>query len=244
LKRLIDEGRSPDSPEGRLATLIQAMPALERAPFARERVFARVVSAAATRRKRLPWTAGAIALGLGISAVAAASVGHLEFFVRPSPSSLTAPLTAPLPLLQAGTAIPEASRAIATPEPVALDKADGPPASPPSPSRLPKLHARSVESRPLVTGEDPAALLEAIRTLRSNHDPVRAGALLAEYLKAYPHSPLSEDALALSIEAAITRHDSTLGAELARRYLAQFPNGRYRPFASRAAQFNPQTDSP
>lgn len=244
MKRLINEGRSPDSPEGRLVILIQAMPALERVPFARERVFARVVSAAATRKRRLPWTAGAIALGLGISAVAAASVGHLEFFARPSPSSLAAPLTVSMPPLPVGAAIPEAIRAIATPEPVAPDKADLPATSQPSPSRLPKLHARSVDSRPLATGEDPAALLEAIRTLRSNHDPVRAGALLAEYLKAYPRSPLSEDALALSIEAAITRHDSTLGAELARRYLAQFPNGRYRPLASRAAQSNPPTDSP
>jgi hypothetical protein len=240
LKRLIDEGRNPDSPEGRLASLIQAMPALERAPFAQERVFARVVSAAATRRKRLPWTAGAIALGLGISAVAAASVGHLEFFVRPSPSSLTAPL---MPPPQAGAAIPEASRAIATPEPALPDKADLPAASQPPPSRMPKLHARYVESRPLAAGEDPAPLLEAIRTLRSNHDPTRAGVLLAEYLKAYPHSPLSEDALALSIEAALARHSTASSAELARRYLAQFPNGRYRLFASRAAQPNPPTDS-
>jgi hypothetical protein len=243
LKRLIDEGRSPESPEGRLATLIQAMPALERAPFAQERVFARVVSAAATRRKRLPWTAGAITLGLGISAVAAASVGHLEFFVRPSPSSLTAPLTVSIPPPQAGTVIPEASRAIATPEPALPDKADLPAASQPSPSRMPKLHARYVESRPLAAGEDPAPLLEAIRTLRSNHDPIRAGVLLAEYLKAYPHSPLSEDALALSIEAALARHSTASSAELARRYLAQFPNGRYRLFASHAAQPSPPADS-
>jgi hypothetical protein len=219
------------------------MPALEGAPFARERVFARVIGAAATRRKRLPWTAGAIALGLGISAVAAASVGHLQFFVRPSPSSLTAPLTVSMPPLQVGTAIAEVSRASATPVPV-KDKIDPPAASPPSPSPMPKLHTRSVQTRPLAAGEDPAPLLEAIRTLRSNHDPVRAGALLAEYLRAYPYSPLSEDALALSIEAALSRHSTASSAELARRYLAQFPNGRYRLFASRAARSNPPTDSP
>jgi hypothetical protein len=109
---------------------------------------------------------------------------------------------------------------------------------------MPKLHTRSVQTRPLAAGEDPAPLLEAIRTLRSNHDPVRAGAMLAKYLKAYPHSPLSEDALALSIEAALARHSTASSAELARRYLAQFPNGRYRLFASRAAQPNPPTDSP
>jgi hypothetical protein len=79
-------------------------------------------------------------------------------------------------------------------------------------------------------------VLEAIRALRYNGDPARAGVLLAQYLKAHPRSVLSEDASALSIEAAVARHDPRSAADLGRRYLAQFPNGRYRAFALQAAQ--------
>jgi hypothetical protein len=47
---------------------------------------------------------------------------------------------------------------------------------------------------------------------------------------------LTEDALALSIDAAKARHDTGAAAALARRYLAQFPAGRYRAFAVQATQ--------
>jgi hypothetical protein len=60
--------------------------------------------------------------------------------------------------------------------------------------------------------------------------------LLAQYLKAHPHGVLAEDASALSIEAALARHDTRSAAELSRRYLAQFPSGRYRAFALQSAQ--------
>ena len=46
---------------------------------------------------------------------------------------------------------------------------------------------------------------------------------------------LSEDALALSIEAASAQHDPR-AADYARRYLARFPKGKYRTLASRALE--------
>jgi hypothetical protein len=224
------------SPEARLVTLVRAMPALDRAPFAAERIFARVTSAP-TRKTRLPWAAAAMAMGIGVSAVAAAAVGHWEGAGLPlasSPSGLSK--AAPTP---AAAIVAEVSRVV--PE----TPSDPTVADVPQPSPSPKLkpQVRALESH-RAAGEDPAPLLEAIRTLRSNGDPARAGVLLAEYLKAYPHSPLSEDAMALSIEAAIARHDNRAGADLARRYLTQFPNGRYRTFASKAAQSTPSTDNP
>jgi outer membrane protein assembly factor BamD (BamD/ComL family) len=85
-------------------------------------------------------------------------------------------------------------------------------------------------------GEDPAPVLEAIRALRSRGDAALASSLLADYLRAHPRSVLSEDALALSIEAAVARHDARSAAELARRYMDQFPNGRYKAFASQTAR--------
>jgi hypothetical protein len=244
LKRLTEERLNPDSPEGRLAKLIRAMPPLERVPFAKERAFACLTSAA-TRPRRSPWAAGAIALGLGVSAFAATAVSHFEFPGQIPASSFASspvPLTASMPPAPAGGATAEArgtspeTRADAAGIHVTI------PAASPTPES--KLRARSVERRSPAGGEDPAALLEAIRALRSDGDPARAGVLLAAYLKAYPHSPLSGDALALSIEAAIARHDSRSGAELARRYLAQFPDGRYRSLASRAALPRPPADSP
>jgi hypothetical protein len=251
LRRLKDESWSLDSPEHRLVELVRAMPALERTPFAMDRIFARVTSVA-TLRRRSPWIACAIALGIGVSAVAAAAVAHFEVAVVPpaSPARPAGPLTESTPPPAAVASIPNVGGA--TPE-VLSYKADlgvvphGSPSilSPQaSPSPKPKLRTRSTESLPLSGGEDPAPLLEAIRALRSNGDSVRAGVLLADYLKAFPNSALSEDALALSIEAAVARHDRRSAAELVRRYVGQFPAGRYRTFVSRVAQSNPSTDAP
>ncbi len=243
MKRLIEERPNPNSPEARLLELIQAMPVLERAPFVSERIFARVTSeaSAAGRRKRLPWAAGVAALGLCATAFAATAVTRLAVSgqvppAAPAFASPPSPLTTPVPPPPAVAAVPEVGGA--TPEGVLQDQAVGHVLRQASPSTGLKLRRRSIENSPPAGGEDPTPVLEAIRTLRSNGDPARAGMLLAEYLKEYPHSLLSEDALALSIEAATARHDSRSSAELARRYLAQFPSGRYRTFALRAAQPN------
>jgi hypothetical protein len=58
---------------------------------------------------------------------------------------------------------------------------------------------------------------------------------LNDYLKTHPNGVLSEDALALSIEAASAQHDPR-AADYARRYLAKFPRGKYRDLANRAIQ--------
>jgi len=79
-------------------------------------------------------------------------------------------------------------------------------------------------------------VLASIKALRQNGDPARASALLSQYLRAHPRGVLSEDALALSIEAANAQHDSRSAAGLGRQYLAQFPKGRYRAFALQATQ--------
>jgi hypothetical protein len=72
-----------------------------------------------------------------------------------------------------------------------------------------------------------------VRALRKQGDPARAQALLDQYLKSNPRGALSEDALALSIEAAVARKDPR-AAEYARRYLSRYPNGRFRAQAERA----------
>jgi hypothetical protein len=75
--------------------------------------------------------------------------------------------------------------------------------------------------------------VRAIVALRNEKDPQRARTLLNQYLQKNPSGSLSEDALALSIEAASRDHDPR-GAALARKYLERHPQGRYRAFALKA----------
>jgi hypothetical protein len=74
---------------------------------------------------------------------------------------------------------------------------------------------------------------EAVRALRKQGDAAKAQALLDQYLRSNPRGALAEDALALSIEAAAARKDPR-AADYARRYLARYPNGRFRAVAERA----------
>jgi hypothetical protein len=226
LRRLIDDELNLESSERLLAELVRATPALKQVPFATERIFACVTSAA-THRARPSWTVGAIALGIGLSAIAAAAMRRSTVVASFEPS--------PVPSITFAASAPD----VVTIEHASQDASDvtdtGAPTvaqAPPSARVRPGTH--SSESRRLAQEEDPARLLEAIRTLRSEGDAVRAGALLADYLRTYPRSPMTEDALALSIEAAVARHDSRSATESVRQYLAEFPTGRYRIFASRA----------
>jgi hypothetical protein len=235
MKRLIDEEHDPDSPEHALADLVRAMPRLEPASFQRQRILARVTTAARGTRGG-PWTAIATAGSiLAAATLAAAAVAHFRVVNASHPARVAA-ATAPLPPVFAPPAAAPPLEVATSDDPAPADVLPAPPAANAPPER-PSTRLRA--TAPFKDGEDPALVLEAIRALRYNGDPSGAGVLLAQYLKAHPHGVLSEDALALSIEAAIARHDRRSATELARRYLAQFPDGRYRAFALQTAQTTP-----
>ena len=80
------------------------------------------------------------------------------------------------------------------------------------------------------TGDDTAPVIQAMRALRVEGNPVRARALLDRYLARYPEGTLAEEALAMSIEAANVHHDGDAGA-LARRYLKLYPAGHFSALA-------------
>ena len=120
-----------------------------------------------------------------------------------------------------------------TPEPAPEPTVDAPPPAPRT-ARAESHPAREVKARPVNEGEDPSQVLEAIRALRKRGDAAHAQVLLDKYLAAHPGGALTEDALALAIEAASARHDPR-AADYARRYLARFPNGRFRAIALRAS---------
>jgi hypothetical protein len=83
-----------------------------------------------------------------------------------------------------------------------------------------------------VKSEDPALVVSAIQALRQDRDPERAGRLLGAYLRTHPRGALAEEAVALSIEAADARH-SPAATTFARRYLKEYPQGRFRSAAER-----------
>jgi hypothetical protein len=80
--------------------------------------------------------------------------------------------------------------------------------------------------------EDLGPLLDAMRALRVEQNPVRARALLAAYLDRHPKGKLSEEALVMSIEAAAVHHDSDAQA-LAASYLKLYPRGTFRGLVER-----------
>ena len=75
--------------------------------------------------------------------------------------------------------------------------------------------------------EDLGPLLDAMRALRVERNPVRARTLLNAYLDRHPKGELSEEALVMLIEAAAAHHDSDAQA-LAARYLRLYPRGTFR----------------
>ncbi len=85
------------------------------------------------------------------------------------------------------------------------------------------------------SGDDPSRIIEAVRALRGEDDPARAERLALEYLRVHPRGALTEEALAVAIEAAARRHDART-AGLAERYLQTYPDGRFRRMADQALQ--------
>jgi hypothetical protein len=79
-------------------------------------------------------------------------------------------------------------------------------------------------------GQETQVVLAGMRALRLDHDPVRARGLLARYLERRPNGALAEEALALTIEAAVAHHDGDAGA-LGARYLRRYPAGPFRALA-------------
>jgi outer membrane biosynthesis protein TonB len=218
MKRLREEA---DSSLAQLTQLVQSAEPYQSGPFAKRHVQSRIARAldggVAPRRRLGPVWLGAGALLIAATAAAAGYtwLGPGKDTVPPPPEAQVAPVApAPRPV------VPPPPAAEVTPP-----EAAPPPPSVEAPSSKPQAKPRA--------GEDPSQVAEAVRALRKQGDAARAQALLDQYLKSNPHGALSEDALALSIEAAAARKDPR-AADYARRYLARYPRGRFRPLAERA----------
>jgi len=222
MKRLLDQA---EPSFGALGVLLQSAERYEGNPFAKRSMQSRISRALAAgggrRRSLRPALLGVAGLLLAATAAAASysmwapgvAKTAAPSLLVPSESTASHAVPAPAPVAE-----PEREP---EPEPAAADAA---PAPAPSVKRLLE------KPRP---GEDPSQVAEAVRALRKQGDSARAQALLDQYLKSNPRGALAEDALALSIEAAAARKDPR-AADYARRYLARYPNGRFRSVAERA----------
>jgi hypothetical protein len=94
-------------------------------------------------------------------------------------------------------------------------------------ARAPRAHAAASASEPA------SLVFGAMQALRREGHPDRAAKLLDDYRRRYPNGALAEEALALSVEAAIQRGDPR-AKSLAESYLARYPSGQFRKAAERA----------
>jgi hypothetical protein len=81
--------------------------------------------------------------------------------------------------------------------------------------------------------QETQSVLAGMRALRVDRDPVLARGLLARYLERHPNGALAEEALALTIEAALAHQDDDAAA-LGALYLHRYPGGPFKALASRA----------
>jgi hypothetical protein len=234
MRRLIDARGELDAGGERLASLLNETPSFKPNPFVKRMVLQRVMRARVAK--------AGFALPVFVAPAAWAALGGAGLTVAAYSWTAHRAPAAERPLATLAAAHSPREQ---LPESTAESAPAAEPASPTatrSPSEPRKTHAplkgerrlaREAKSKPAEV-EDPTQVLEAVRALRKQGDAARAQTLLDRYLTSNPSGALSEDALALAIEAAAARRDPR-AADYARRYLARFPNGRFRSVASRAA---------
>ena len=233
MERLRDTNPVPGSPEAILIDAINASAPIEPTAFQQQRVLERVLERQRARHgsgARFLRPVVALAVLLVAGATAAATFGHgwlargLRALGEQAPTVATVPEAAPR---RHPTAVAEPTTAIAP--------AEAEPSPEPEPAPV-AAHAPRLAARPhAIRTEDPSLVVDAIRALRTDRDPGRAAALLAAYLRTYPHGALSEEALALSIEASADQHDPR-AATFADQYLREYPHGRFRRAAGQALE--------
>ena len=261
--RLRDKVGDADRSLARAAELVASVPAMVESEARKQRVRSAVL-ASGTGRAWLPLLlrpSVVLVFLLLAGAVAAATLAR-SFLTRPQrelggpseiPVEKTRPVSSPSPIPEAREeppAVVEEKSGLPEVVPPAVSAPSRPASSPARASRpaiqpagQPTLAAQPPKEpapeAPAPTkaapAQETAVVMAAVRALRREHDPARAGLLLDDYLRRYPNGVLAEEALALAIEAASARGD-VRAAALARMYLARYPQGRFQHAASAAAE--------
>ena len=228
MKRLRDmEGDEPLFRRG--VDVLQGTPPTAEMPDFKQRVWRSInAGAPTTTRRRLPILIPKLAL-VAIVAFGAGTAGAViahrwQLGTVPARDSVASP-----PRSMPPPPRPEKASPIQGVADTAAAVAPSPRPSPPARSAPKKL--ASLPPSAASVARERTEVLDALVALRREHDPVRAGTLLARYLSAHPRGALREEALVLAIEAADARGDKAAGAQLAHAYQAEFPAGRFLPFA-------------
>jgi type IV secretory pathway VirB10-like protein len=249
VERLIESTGPFTEAEAELAELVEACEPIVISEASKRRSLSAVYGRHHERRRSVRFglrAATAACLLLVTGAATAAVFGVRWKLPAPRPAA-----TAPAPVVHVARARPRAELApIAELELPAEPEAEPQIAPPPPPvhrARAGKSEEKSEETskerfketskerfkeRSKEKSEDPSLVVSAIQALRQDHDPERAGRLLAAYLRTHPRGALAEEAVALSIEAADGRHNPA-ATTFASRYLKEYPNGRFRAVAER-----------
>lgn len=224
MRRLVQGRETIDPAERRLVALVRATEKTSVNPFRKRAILHRLERGGRRTPLLRSWASGVA----GVLLVGTATAGTVSWWrdrqpeqpapVVSTPVSSASPVTPPISLKP----VQRSAEIEPAPEPV------------PPPVRVPASRANATgQARAKSAGEDPTLVMQAIRALRSEHDPVRAEELLQSYLRANPRGALAEEALALQIEAARARQD-VVAVERAARYLRLYPQGVYRKAAENA----------
>jgi hypothetical protein len=230
LRRLIDEARDRSAEvlgvHARAVELVESVDPIHFPSGRKQRLLLSLGRGSfEPRRTWLRAAVVAVVLLGGGAAASAALTGwptrllrSLETRVPPRADSLSIPRP---PSVQA---VPRIRPAVVDPNPTTT----APPAPPVRHPAVEPRHGRQIEQ----SSDDPSLLVGATRALRIDRDPELARALAKRYLERQPTGALADEALAISIEAALEHHDPDAAA-LSARYLARFPHGSFRALAER-----------
>jgi hypothetical protein len=245
MHRLRDLSSSSDPLAARAAALLSSMPALDAEGMQR-----RAPWAIHTQTRRLTGRVR-VAFGLATTMASLGAAAATLHGVFPLAEPRTSPAVASAPMAPPVSATAPAAHGIAVVSVQSLPQvaAEGGPArdvAPSSPFAPRALSGWTRASRELprqaVSGGSRAGestlIVEAVRALRRDADPVRAQSLAEESLRRYPQGAQVEEAMALAMEAASARGDAAGAQRSAERYLGSYRSGRFADRARRILSVN------
>jgi len=248
MRRLREEIESSDRALARAAALVLSMPPLDTERMRRRAPLARVERSGATRRLRV----ALVVLATTASAVAAASTLHTRWWRRPATLASQDPRPVDTRASKAGVhaaGVAEATDpSVRSVPPSTHDETAAGSSLPPTAPATVGHHSTSAPARGSVAARDTAGtvdedesalIMAAVRALRRDGDAPRAEQLAEQALQRYPRGRQVEEAMALSMEAASARNDSSDARRAAQRYLTSFRAGR---FADRALRILAASD--
>lgn len=241
MKRLREEHDSADPSKARAAAILSRLEPTPDSPARMRRIRRALERPKKRYALHLLRPAAVFGVAMGIAATAAAGYGVSEIVSR---------LTEQPRLLDPATndsATPAAHQAPPSEHSDVRAREEPPAPIPesPLPTGTPEINAGKVRRDSSSAGAAAAptssngaaseaeVVQQGLEALRKHNDPERAAIYLEQYIAKHPNGTLTEEALALSVEAASASEDPR-AKDLAVAYLTRYPQGRFRQAARHA----------